>query len=196
MAPALRSVPTPKNAPAPAAATTWPIPGDVPDLNQIVDDQAAAIASQAALIDAYQGNLAAAQNPVQGPAATATATATGTQLAVSATPAITGTIVVGATITDPAGVTVPAGTTILGQISGTPGKDGVYLTSGPTTAASTVLTFTPPPTPQNWPVPQDPLTLNLIAQYQIAVLRVQSALIQHYQDLLTTSQTPAPPTGP
>lgn len=181
-------------APQTTAAVTWPIPGDVPDLNAIIDDQAATIAANAALLDAYQAALNAAINPVQGPAATATCTATGTQLAVAATPTIVGTIVNGATLSD--GATVPTATHILGQISGNPGKDGVYLTDNPTTAAATVITFTPPPTPQSWPTPQDALTLNLISQQQVACIRVQSALLQHYQDLLTTSQTPAPATGP
>lgn len=181
-------------SPQTTASVVWPIAGDVPDLNNIIDEQAAAIAAQFALLAAYQGALAAAINPVPGTVATATCTSTGTQIAVAATPAIVGTIVVGSTLSD--GVTVPANTHVLGQISGTPGKDGVYLTDNPTTASATVITFTPPPTPQNWPTPQDALTLNLIAQQQIAVLRVQSALLQHYQDLLNTSQTPAPATGP
>lgn len=180
---------------------TWPIAGDVPDLNAIVDDQAETIAAQEALLHAYQGVLNTAQNPVPGTAATATGTAAaspnGNQLTVSGT--ITGTIVIGATVADAgATTTIPAGTTIQGQISGTAGGAGVYLTNQATTAAATALKFTPPAPPAftGWPTPQDAPTLNQIVQTQTAVIRVQTALLQHYQDLLNISQTPAPPTGP
>jgi hypothetical protein len=177
-------------APATTATLTWPIPGDAPDLRAIVEDQAATIEAQAAMIDAYQAVLNAAQN-VPGTPATGTGTATGNQLAVSS---VTGTIVKGAVITD--GVTVPANTTILGQISGTPGGAGNYLTSAVTTAAATPLTFTPPDTTGAWPSLNDAPSLMTILQDQTTILRQQAALIQGYQTLLNDSETPAPPSGP
>lgn len=179
----------PALSPAPLGA--WPIPGDAPDLRTIVQAQAETIEEQEALLHAYQLTLSAALNPLPGTAAIGTGTATGNQLNVTA---VTGTIVNGATVSD--GVTVPSGTTILGQISGTTGGAGLYLTSAATTAAGTALTFTPPPPPSSWPTPTDAPTLNLIAQNQTAVIRVQTALMQHYQDLLNNSQTAPPPTGP
>jgi hypothetical protein len=177
-------------------AATWPIPGDVPDLNAIVQDQAETITAQEALLHAYQVVLNAAQAPVPGTVAHATGTALGNQLTLSA---VTGVIGIGATVTPTAtadAALVPVGTTIQGQISGTTGGAGVYLTSQPTTASATGLTFTPLPTPSLWPTPQDAPTLNLIVQQQTAVIRTQTATLQHYQDLLNTSLTAAPPTGP
>lgn len=170
------------------AAPVWPIAGDVPDLLAIVIGQAGTIASQEALLHAYQGNLTPAATPATGTGAIVTAS---TSLAVSA---VTGTIVTGAVVTG----SVIAGTvTVLGQISGTTGGAGTYLMSAPVTlAAAAVLTFTPPAGSSSWPVPRDAYTLNLIVQIQTAVLRTQSALLQHYQDLLNTSQVAAPPTGP
>lgn len=109
-----------------------------------------------------------------------------------------GTIVPGAAVKD-AGSLVPAGTTVLGQISGTAGKDGVYLLSHPVTfAAAVLLTFAAPPAAfdAGWPVPQDAPSLTLLTQTQTAILRNQNALIQHYQDLLNQSQTVPPVTGP
>jgi hypothetical protein len=176
---------------APATTTvTWPIPGDAPDLRSIVEDQAATIAAQAELIAAYQAVLNAAQN-VPGTPATATATSTGTQLALSA---VTGTVKIGSVITD--GVTVPANTTILGQISGTAGGAGNYLTNNPTTCAATPVTLTPPATTGTWPTLNDSTDLMIILQDQTTILRQQAALLQSYQDLLNASQTPAPPSGP
>lgn len=186
-------------APQTTAATSWPIPGDAPDLLSIVNAQAATITDQEVLLHAYQGVLNAAQAPIAGTAATATGTAAaspnGNQLTVTT---VTGIIKIGATVTDTGTTTtVPANTVIQGQISGTTGGAGVYLTSNATTASATPLTFTPPPTPETtWPAPTDAATLDLIVQSQTAVIRVQTALLQHYQDLLTISQTPAPPTGP
>lgn len=109
-----------------------------------------------------------------------------------------GTIVNGAVVKDQAGA-VLAGTTVLGQISGTTGGAGTYLISHPVTfGAPTLLTFASPAGAfgQSWPIPQDAPTLNLIAQTQTAVMRTQSALLQHYQDLLNQSQTAPPATGP
>lgn len=184
---------------AQVTAATWPIPGDQPDLLSIVNDQAEVLTSQEALLHAYQSALNTAQAPIVGTPATATGTAAtspnGNQLTVSA---VTGTIVIGSTVKDTGTTTtVPANTIVQGQLSGTTGGAGVYLTSNATSASSTPLTFTPPSTPETtWPVPQDAPTLNLIVQKQTAVARLQTALIQNYQDLLNTSQTPAPPTGP
>lgn len=177
------------------AVPVWPILGDVPDLRNIVQDQAETIAANAVLIDAYQTNLNTAQNPPPGTAATGNATTTGssTSLAVVGS---AGTIHMGATITGSGVPTTPA-VTVLGQISGTTGQDGTYLVSAPLTlATATALTFTPPPAPSTWPAPMDAPTLLTITQQQTAILRNQSALLQHYVDLLNSSITPAPPTGP
>jgi hypothetical protein len=180
-------------APMPTATTaTWPIPGDAPDLRAIVEAQATTIADQAALLHAYQANLAAVQNPAPGTAATGTGTATGSNQLTVAAP-ITGSIVAGAAI---AGTGVPAATTILGQISGTAGAAGVYLTSAALTIAGVALTFTPPPPASTWPTPTDAPTLMLIVQDQTTILRQQAALLQAYQSLLNDSETPAPPSGP
>lgn len=183
-------------APNPVAGVTWPVAGDVPDLLNIVTDQAQTVAANEALLHAYQTNLNTAQNPLPGPAATANGSpvTASTSIVVTGT---TGTIVQGATVT---GTPNPAPPIVLGQVSGTPpGTDGTYLLSAPVTFAGvTALTFTPPaaPFPGTWPVPRDVTTLNLIVQEQTAVIRTQTALIQHYQDLLNTSAVPAPPTGP
>jgi hypothetical protein len=245
---------------------SWPIPGDVPSLLAIVQDQADTITAQEALLHAYQNDLNAAQaaavtttatgvgtasgasltmtsvsgviqvgaeisgagvpagtvilnqqsgstggngvyttdqpttasaaplafTPPPAQVATATATGTGNSLVVTA---VTGTIVVNAQV---AGAGVPPNTIITGQSAGTAGGAGTYFTSQPTTALSSPLAFTAPPPPPAtpWPVPQDAVTLNTITQQQTAILRTQNALAQHYQDLLNTSQTAAPPSGP
>jgi hypothetical protein len=49
----------------------------------------------------------------------------------------TGTVLIGSTIT---GTGIPAATTIIGQVSGTPGGAGTYLTSAATTASSASIT--------------------------------------------------------
>lgn len=181
-------------APNPLAATvTWPIPGDVPSLLVIVGDQAETIAAQEALLHGYQGVLNAAQASVPGIPATSNAGAVTASASVPVTGTV-GTIQVGAAVV---GAGIVAGTTVLGQISGVVGGDGTYLLSAAATLlAGTALTFTPPGTPSTWPVPQDAVTLNLLAQQQTAVIRTQTALLQHYQDVLNTSETPAPPAGP
>lgn len=177
--------------------TTWPIPGDVADIGVIIDDQAATIAAQEVLLHAYQTDLNSAQQLPPATAATGNGTAgtgaTANQLTVSS---VVGTIVNGAVLTD--GGSVPAGTTILGQISGTAGGAGVYLTSAATTASNVPITFTPPPPAfaSTWPTPTDAPTLMAIQQAQTTVLRLQSSLLQAYQELLTVSQTAPPPTGP
>lgn len=183
-------------APSPFSTTTWPAAGDVPSLLQIVTDQAEVVASNEALLHAYQVNLNAAQNPVAGTPATANgAITTGatTSIAVSGT---IGTIVAGASVGGTTNATAP---TVLGQISGTTGSDGTYLLSAPVTfAVVTGLTFTPPSGafPGTWPVPRDVNTLDLLVQQQTAIIRTQTALIQHCQDVLNTSQVAAPATGP
>jgi hypothetical protein len=121
----------------------------------------------------------------QSAVATGTGTATGTSLAVSA---VNGTIVAGAAIS---GSGVPAATTIVSQISGTAGGAGSYTTSQATTAAAAPLAFTAPPASPSWPAAQDVATLTAVQQNQTAVLRTQGSLIQHYQDLLNASGTPA-----
>lgn len=176
-----------------ATTTAWPIAGDAPSLETIVADQAKTISAQEALLHAYQGNLNAAQSPPAGTAATGNGTTTGSSTSVVVT-TVTGTIVANAAVT---GVGIPTGTTVLGQISGTTGGAGTYLLSTPVNLATAVmLTFTPTGGVSTWPLPGDAPTLQLIVQQQTAILRTQSALLQHYQDLLNTSQTPAPPTGP
>ena len=190
---AAKIIPMPNAGITPMAV--WPIPGDAPSLRSIIQDQAITIKAQAALIDAYQANLNTAQTP---PITASTPFGNG---AASGTPATTltvsgvgnGSIVVGAVIAGPG---IPTGTTIASQVSGTTGGNGVYTTSVATTAASAPLTFTPPAPPWTWPSPTDAPTLTTIQQQQTAILRMQSSLMQNYQDLLNSSMTPAPPTGP
>lgn len=182
-------------APNPLAVTSWPIAGDIPDLLAIVQNQAETIQDQEALLHAYQGVLTAAQNVPAGASATgngAVVTAS-TSVVVSG---VTGTIVNGATVGGTGLATAP---TVLGQVSGTVGGNGTYLLSAAVTfAVVTALTFAPPPPAEfsAWPVPQDVTTLDNLVTIQTAVIRTQTALIQHYQDLLNASQTAAPPTGP
>jgi hypothetical protein len=173
---------------SPLAAPVWPIPGDVPPLKTIVQDQAETIAAQEALLHAYQVNLNTAQS---SPPTTATGNSSGTTSLTLA--GVTGSLLLGATVT---GTGVPASTTITAQQSGTSGGAGVYTTSQATTLVNAALTISPGGGPINWPTPQDAPTLSLISQQQTAVLRTQNALLQQYQDLLNTSQTAPPATGP
>jgi hypothetical protein len=182
--------------PSPLATSVWPIPGDAPDLETIIKDQAQTMADQAALIGAYQADLTNAQHPAPGAAATATGTASGTPANNLAVSILTGTIVQGATVTGAGIPAAPPATTILGQINGTVGGVGTYLTSQATTCSSSALTFTPPPPASGWPTPSDAPTLTAIQQDQSAILKTQTALIQQYQDLLNDSVTTPPPTGP
>lgn len=180
-------------APNPTAIVSWPIAGDVPDLLAIVTDQAATIRDQEALIHAYQGTLNAAQHPAPGTPATANGaivTAT-TSLPVTGT---IGSIVIGATVGGTPNATPPV---VLGQISGTPHQDGTYLLdSAVTLPAVAALTFTPPPPPSPWPPQQDAATLGILVATQTGIIRSQTGLLQHYQDLLNQSSTPPPPSGP
>lgn len=193
-APQLRSVPTPAASPAPL--DMWPIVPDAPDIRAIVEDQAATIQAQDNLISAYQANLKAAQTGSVGTPAIGPATTSGSSTSLVVSSVSSGTIATGATISG-TGVPTVNPPTILGQISGTPGAAGTYLMSATLNiATATTLTFTPAPAPSTWPIPNDADTLMLIQQTQTAILRVQSALISHYQDLLNQSQTPAPPSGP
>ena len=180
---------------APSLQTTtpvWPIPGDAPDLTAIVHDQAKTVAAQAVMIDAYQTVLNNAQAPLN---ATAMGTATNTTSLVL-TGTANGPILNGAVITGIGVPAAPPATTIVNQVSGTPGGDGTYTTSQALTLSNVALTFTPGGGPMPWPIPTDAPTLTLIQQAQTAILRTQSSLIQQYQDLLNTSETAAPPTGP
>jgi hypothetical protein len=124
--------------------------------------------------------------PSSAAVATGTGTATGTALAVTN---VGGSIAIGSTVSGP---NVPAATTIVNQMSGTPGGAGTYTTSVATTATAAALAFTPvatePASP--WPVPRDAPTLMLVLQNQTALIRTQAASIQHYQDVLNSSQTP------
>ena len=173
---------------APTPMSSWPIVGDVAALKTIVQDQAETIAAQEVLLHAYQTNLNTAQAP---PPTTAAGSGSGTALTVSS---VVGMILLGDTITG-TGVPTSPPTTIVAQQSGTPGLAGVYTTSQPTTASAT-LTFTPGGAVSTWPLPNDPGTLMVIVQEQTAVLRVQTALLQNYQNLLTTSGVTPPATGP
>jgi hypothetical protein len=175
----------------PVALDVWPIPGDAPNLKTIVQDQATTMTAQAALIDAYQDWLNTEQTP---PAATANGTSTGTTSitlsSVAGGPILNGTVVTGT------GVPTTPATTVVSQQSGTWGGNGTYTLSAATTLTNVALTFTPGGGPMPWPTPTDSNTLNTIQQQQTSILRSQTALLQQYQDLLNTSLTPAPPTGP
>jgi hypothetical protein len=128
------------------------------------------------------------------PVAVSTALATSTGTTTISLANNSGVILLGSSL---AGANVPADTTLLSQQTGVPGGAGNYTTNNPTTISGTAVSITPPPpTPAAWPVPQDAVTLNLLVQQQTAVLRVQTALLQHYQDVLNTSQTTPPATGP
>jgi hypothetical protein len=77
--------------------------------------------------------------------------------------AVTGTIKVGASV---AGAGVPADVNIASQASGTPGGDGVYVTTAATTLAAVALTITFPPYTQanamdggNFGIPQAQILL-------------------------------------
>jgi|SRR5215467_7255937 len=166
----------------------WPIPGDAPDLKLIVQDQARTIADKEVLLHAYQSVLNAAQT---APPATATGSApSSTTLTLTG---VVGAILIGAVIS---GGGVPAGVTITAQQSGTAGSNGVYTTSQALNLTNIPLTFTPGGGASPWPSLVDAVDLNSIMLSQTAVLRTQTALLQQYQDLLNTSDTPAPPTGP
>jgi hypothetical protein len=176
-----------KLVPQQQAAATWPDSNDVSDLLGIVQAQTVTIADQMDLLDRYQSILNAAQT--MPPVATGLGTATGTSLVVTA---VTGTIVIGAVVTGAGVPASPPKTTIVAQTAGTTGAAGTYTTSQATTvAASAPLAFKPPSSVSPWPLPRDQVTLNTLAQQQTAIMRTQSALIQHYQDVLNTSQTPA-----
>jgi hypothetical protein len=162
----------------------WPDPGDVSDLLGIVQAQTITIADQADLLDRYQSILNAAQTML--PVATGLGSSAGTtSLTVTGS---SGSIVPGAKVT---GVGIPAAPPATTIVSG-PGGDGTYITNQATTvAAGTALAFAPPSSASPWPTPQDAPTLMLILQNQTALMRTQAAAIQHYQDVLNSSQTPA-----
>ena len=179
----------------PATQSVWPIPGDAPDLRSIIQDQAITISAQNALIQAYHAWLDSQQAaPALRPAAQANATASGTPATTLTLSGVINTVVIGGRVAG-AGVTV-APTTIVSQTSGTAGGNGVYVTDNPTTCSSAAITITPPPLPSPWPTPTDAPTLLAIQQDQTSVLRIQSALLQAYLDVLNASQTPIPPSGP
>ena len=180
-----------KLAATPSPMDLWPIPGDAPDLKTIVQDQATTITAQMALLDAYQSWLNTKQTP---PPATATGTSTGTTSITLASVA-NGPIVNNSVVTGTGVPTTPA-VTVISQQSGTWGGNGTYTLSAATTLTGVALTFTPGGGAMPWPTPTDSNTLNTIQQQQTAILRSQTALLQQYQDLLNTSGTPAPPTGP
>ena len=182
-------VPAPTAAPAQTGAV-WPDSNDVADLLAIVQAQTQTMADQALLISRYQTTLNNAQVQSSQLTAVGTGMASGTPPTSLAVTGVTNTIVIGATV---AGAGVPSNppVTIVSQQSGTTGWAGTYITSAGTSANNALLTFTPPPAASAWPTPRDQATLNTLTQQQVAVVRTQNALIQHYQDVLNTSQTPA-----
>jgi hypothetical protein len=169
---------------------TWPIVGDVPDLQAIIWNQMATIKTNMALIDAYQTNL---NNAQAIPPATATGTATGAPATTLTLTAVVGKIALGATVT---GTGMVAGTIVVAQQSGVAGGAGNYTISQASTSSSAALTFTPGGGSSPWPVATDAPTLTLIMQDQAALLRSQNAMIQQYQTLLNDSATTPPGSGP
>jgi hypothetical protein len=179
----------PMNVPT-QLSSTWPIPGDAPDLRAIAQAQAGTIADQAALIDAYQSVLKSAQAVIVTSVTSAASVGTALSLGVPSG----GVISLGATVT---GTGIAAGTTITAQQSGVINGAGVYTTSAATTCASgTTVTVANPGVSPTWPTPTDSPTLNAVVQTQTAIIRNQTALLMQYQDLLNVSATPIPPTGP
>ena len=123
MAPSPRTAPPPPTnggrAPTPMTLTTtpmatWPIAGDVADLETIIQDQAKTNAAQAVLIDGYQADLNSAQNPLPGTAATGTGTTSGTPANNLAVTAVTGVIYQGAVVTGTGIPAAPPNTTMPG----------------------------------------------------------------------------------
>src|SRR5262252_6465286 len=169
-------------------ATTWPIAGDVPDLQAIVWSQMKVLANNEALLHAYQTNL----NNVQAtPPAQGLGTSAGTtSIAITG---LSGIIVLGSTIT---GGTIPAGTFIVGQVSGLTGGNGSYTTSVATTTTGTQVFIYPNGANPPWPVATDAPTLMLLTQDQQAVAKLQNALLSAYQILLNDSAVAPPATGP
>jgi hypothetical protein len=185
----------PMQSPGVTPLDMWPIVPDAPDIRAIVEDQAATIMAQETLLHAYQTNLNSAQAGTPGTAATGNGTTTGSSTSLVVT-GVGGIIQTGATVSG-SGIPTVNPPTVLGQISGATGSNGTYLLSAAVNLASaTALTFTPKPSTSTWPSASDSDTLLSIQQIQTAVLRVQSALLQHYVDLLNTSAVPQPPTGP
>jgi hypothetical protein len=177
-------------APNPLVTTTsWPIAGDVPDLQAIVWSQMATIKANEALLHAYQANL---NNAQVTPPATALATAPGTtQINITG---LLGTIVLPATITN--GGLIPSGTYLVGQTSGPTGGNGTYTTNTVLTLTSTPVFIYPNGANPPWPSATDQGTLMLLTQDQMAVARLQNSLLTAYQTLLADSSTPPPATGP
>jgi hypothetical protein len=176
-------------APNPLVVTpVWPIPGDVQDLQAIVWSQMKTIANNAVLLAAYQSNLNNAQTtpPAQAfgtSAGTASITLTG----------LVGTILLGSVIT---GGSIPSGTYLVNQTSGPTGGNGVYTTSQSTTTSNTQVFIYPNGANPPWPTATDADTLMLLTQDQMAVARLQNALLTAYQTLLNDSSTAPPATGP
>lgn len=179
-------------SPNPAATNTWPITGDVPDLQAIVWEQMATIAANEALLHAYQENLNAAQatSPAGAPA-TATANSTGTTSLTLSN--VWGSVQNGAAVS---GNGVPTGTVIMSQQSGTAGGNGVYITNNPTTLSNITVAITPANQASAWPTPNDTGSLMLIIGDQSSIIRNQTGLLALYQDLLNVSETVPPGSGP
>jgi hypothetical protein len=176
-------------APVTTSSVVWPIAGDAPDLQAIVWAQAKTITNNEVLLHAYQLVLNNAQlvtatgNGTNNPAASTTLLMT----------SVVGIITLGSTIT---GTGVPANTTVVAQTAGTPGGNGTYTISGAASISAALLTFTPGGGNPPWPVATDPQDLMQISLDQTAVLRMQSALLQQYHQLLNDSATTPPATGP
>jgi hypothetical protein len=174
--------------PNPLAITSWPITGDVADLQAIVWAQMKVLTNNEALLHAYQANL---NNAQAVPQATALGTSSGTtSLTISG---LAGTIALPATVT---GGLIPAGTYLIGQVSGSTGGNGTYTTSQPTSTNNTPIFIFPNAANPPWPTATDQNTLMQLTQDQTAVARLQNALLSAYQTLLNDSQTAPPATGP
>src|SRR5215471_11547892 len=173
-----------------ATAVTWPIAGDVPDLQAIVWSQMAVIAANEALLHAYQANLSNAQAipPASG---LGTANAAFSQQVVMT--GVVGTIALGSTVT---GTAIPGGTIVTGQTAGLPGGNGTYFFSNSIVATNLSLPFTPGGGNSPWPATTLQATLMLLTQDQQAVAKLHNALLTAYQTLMTDSALVPPATGP
>ena len=173
MAQALRTVPTAQSSPTPAAAPT------LADQQAVFTQQQILIATQAQMVRDIEASLSLSPPVPPAPATangTAAASPNGNQLTVTS---VSGVIVAEAVIS---GGGIPANTTILGQMSGTVGDAGVYLTSQPTTASNAALSFQAPTPPPGVPPPST--NLAQIIDTQAALIRLQVAYIDNLQTLV------------
>ena len=102
-------------------------------VGQTLFDTTGVIAVGTTIISGSGSSWVVSQSQTVG-GATFTGSASAIGLVVTA---VTGTVLIGSTVT---GTGIPANTTITGQVSGTPGGAGTYLTSAATTASSATVT--------------------------------------------------------